>query len=72
MELLVELPEKTRIVLTLKYVNDLKNPEIAEILDIPEGTVKSRVHSGLNQMKKKLTAKHPFPLRGGHLIERKN
>ena len=35
-----------RIVVVLHYLNDLTIPEIAEILDIPEGTVKSRLHYG--------------------------
>ena len=35
----------------LKYFRDLKNSEIASIQQIPEGTVKSRLHSTLRKLK---------------------
>jgi len=38
----------------LYYLNDLSLHEISEILDIPVGTVKSRLHYGRNLLKKKL------------------
>ena len=43
-----------RIVVVLYYVNDLSLQEIAEILDVPVGTVKSRLHYGREVLKKKL------------------
>jgi len=48
------LPLPQRIVVVLYYVNDLSLEEIAEILDIPEGTVKSRLHYGRLALKKQL------------------
>jgi RNA polymerase sigma-70 factor (ECF subfamily) len=42
--LLDELPPNHRAVLVLHYLQDYSIPEIAEILDCPEGTVKSRLH----------------------------
>ncbi|MGW8226755.1 MAG: sigma factor-like helix-turn-helix DNA-binding protein [Anaerolineales bacterium] len=36
------------------YINDLSLHEISEILDIPEGTVKSRLHYGRNALKNHL------------------
>jgi DNA-directed RNA polymerase specialized sigma24 family protein len=33
------------------YINDLSLHEISEILEIPEGTVKSRLHYGRNALK---------------------
>ena len=48
------LPLPQRIVFVLYYVNDLSLEEIAEILDIPEGTVKSRLHYGRLALKKQL------------------
>ncbi|MDA2920762.1 sigma-70 family RNA polymerase sigma factor [Desulfobacterota bacterium AH_259_B03_O07] len=39
-----ELPEKHRIVLHLRDIDDLSNEEISEILGISEGAVKSRLH----------------------------
>lgn len=38
-----ELSEEQRVVVLLHYVEDLSLREIAEILDVPEGTVKSRL-----------------------------
>jgi RNA polymerase sigma-70 factor, ECF subfamily len=42
----VSLPVQQRMVVVLYYLNDLSLHEISEILDIPEGTVKSRLHYG--------------------------
>jgi RNA polymerase sigma-70 factor, ECF subfamily len=36
------------------YLNDLSLQEISEILDIPVGTVKSRLHYGREALKKSL------------------
>ena len=49
-DLMNKLPVRIRKVMVLKYVHDCKDREIAEILKIPEGTVKSRLFKG-----KKLT-----------------
>jgi len=49
-ELLNELPEKFRTVLLLKHYEDLSITTIAAVLDIPEGTVKSRLHKGIKQL----------------------
>ena len=43
-----------RIVVVLYYLNDLSLKEISDILDIPVGTVKSRLHYGRRALKKKL------------------
>lgn len=48
------LSYKTKQVIILHYLNDLTHEEISEILKIPLGTVKSRLHSALNQLRKKL------------------
>ncbi len=48
------LPIQQRIVIVLYYINDLSLQEIAEILEIPEGTVKSRLHYGRQALKKTL------------------
>lgn len=42
-----EMPENLRIVLTLSYLSDLPYKEIAEILGVPLGTVKSRLHAAV-------------------------
>lgn len=38
------LPEKYKSVIVLKYYNELKISEIADILSLPEGTVKANLH----------------------------
>lgn len=51
---LQQLPESFRAVVVLKHYEGLKFREIAEILDIPEGTVKSRMAQSLNQLQRHL------------------
>lgn len=52
--LLAELPVKFRAVLTLRYGNGLSLEEVAHILEIPVGTVKSRIHKGLALMRSRM------------------
>ena len=51
---LKELPEEQRIVIILKEYSQMKFTEIAEVLDTPESTVKSRMYKGLINLKKNL------------------
>ncbi|HSH93545.1 MAG TPA: sigma-70 family RNA polymerase sigma factor [Roseimicrobium sp.] len=53
---LQEMPEHLRAVLVLRHYEDLKFREIADVLGIPEGTVKSRMFEALNQMEQRLSA----------------
>lgn len=46
-------PEK-RAVVVLHHVTGLPLTEISEILDVPEGTVRSRLHYGLAELRKAL------------------
>ena len=48
------LPIAQRIVVVMYYINDLSLQEIAEILEVPEGTVKSRLHYGRQALKNRL------------------
>ena len=51
------LPEEQRQVLQLSYFDGLKIREIAEQMQIPEGTVKSRMRLGLERMRQTLQEK---------------
>lgn len=48
------LPLPQRVVVVLYYINDLSLQEISDILGIPEGTVKSRLHYGRQALKTQL------------------
>ncbi|WP_413374881.1 RNA polymerase sigma factor [Alkalihalobacillus sp. 1P02AB] len=54
---LAELPEQIRIVFVLRYFQQLSLYEIASILKIPLGTVKSRLHKGTKKFKKRYAEK---------------
>ena len=48
------LTVEKRVVVALYYINDLSLQEISETLDLPIGTVKSRLHYGRQALKKYL------------------
>ena len=45
--MLADLPEAQRAVVILRYFHDFSEDEVAEILDCPRGTVKSRMHTAM-------------------------
>jgi RNA polymerase sigma-70 factor (ECF subfamily) len=47
---LAELPEKERVVLELAYWSEMSQSEIAEFLQIPLGTVKTRTRAALGRL----------------------
>jgi RNA polymerase sigma-70 factor (ECF subfamily) len=47
---LMQLPENYRAVLVLRHYENLKLREIAEVLEVPEGTVSSRMAEALTQL----------------------
>ena len=47
-----ELPEKQKVVILLKFYEDMTYQEIADILCCPLGTVKSRMHEGIGKLRK--------------------
>ncbi len=51
-QLVSRMPEHLRLILTLGYFQQLPYAEIAKILEIPVGTVKSRLHSAVNHFAK--------------------
>lgn len=52
------LPLKHRLVVTLHYLQDFSLPEIAYILDLPVGTVKSRLHHARKALRGQLEAQN--------------
>ncbi|WP_138420031.1 RNA polymerase sigma factor SigW [Aquibacillus sediminis] len=51
---ILKLPVKYRSVISLRFVDELSLKEISEILDIPVGTVKTRIHRGREALRKRL------------------
>jgi len=52
---LTRLPQKQRTVVVLRFYEDLTVPEIADVLGVPGGTVKSTLHRALRQLKELLS-----------------
>ena len=51
-----EMPENLRIVLLLCYFHEMPYKEIAEVLDAPLGTIKSRIHAAVAHFAQKWKA----------------
>ncbi|WP_448782672.1 RNA polymerase sigma factor [Blautia sp.] len=52
---IMELPEDLRILVTLYYIEGFSQKEISEILEIPEGTIKSRLSRARDFLKTQLS-----------------
>ena len=61
-EAINSLPLKHRLVVTLHYLQDFSLPEIAFILELPVGTVKSRLHHARKTLRDKLGTQEATPL----------
>jgi RNA polymerase sigma-70 factor (ECF subfamily) len=57
---LAELPEEQREVILLRFVDGLSLNEIAEAMEIPVGTVKSRLHNALQTLRRDERTKEYF------------
>lgn len=53
-KIISSLPKKQKVVIILRYFKDYTTKEIGEILDIPEGTVKSRLYSAKAYIRRRL------------------
>lgn len=53
-EAVKELDERYRAVVVLRFLNDMQLEDIATALDIPLGTVKSRLHTALKLLRNRL------------------
>ncbi len=60
---LMSLPDSERQVIVLSFYHDLKFREISSILDIPLGTVKSRMRSAMSRLKRIFTESEVGELR---------
>ena len=69
---LMKISETYRSVLVLRHYEDLKFREIAEVLDIPEGTVKSRMAEGLSQLARLLEREKETATKGKSRMENTN
>lgn len=49
---LARLPDRLREVVLLRYYEDLSEAEMAEALGVPRGTVKSRLHGAIRELKR--------------------
>lgn len=53
---LSKLPEEQRVTVVLRFYGDLTLPQIAELMTVPVGTVKSRLHTALGRLRSELSA----------------
>ena len=51
---LAGLPDRQRLVLVLRYQQDLPERQVAELLGVSVGTVKSQTHKALRQLREAL------------------
>jgi RNA polymerase sigma-70 factor (ECF subfamily) len=68
--LLDQLPEQYRTVINLFYFADLGYQEIADLLNLPMGTVKSHLHRGIQRLRRILQLS-PEKGRGTHVIRKR-
>ena len=54
-EELQQLPPDSRLLFALRYEEELTVPQIAEIVGVPEGTVKSRLNRLMGHLRQRLT-----------------
>jgi RNA polymerase sigma-70 factor (ECF subfamily) len=54
MQALQQLPDEQRMVFVLSEIEELKYNEIAEIMEVPLGTVKSRMHTAIGKLQELL------------------
>lgn len=69
MSALQEVDEAFRAPLTLFYIEELSYQEIADVLEIPIGTVMSRLSRGKTQLRARLTAAKESAAGGGAVVK---
>ncbi len=58
-QLLVDLPEQQRMAVTLRHLERLEYPQIAEIMDVAESTVRTHVHAGREALRQMIVRRYP-------------
>ena len=53
-QLLEKLPPESRLLFSFRFEEELTVPEIAALMELPEGTVKSRIHTLTQTLRQKL------------------
>jgi len=53
-----QLPEPMQVVVQLVYYQGLKYSDAAEVMSVPVGTVKSRLHSAIQKLSEIWTSTH--------------
>jgi RNA polymerase sigma factor (sigma-70 family) len=59
-QLVAQLAPPARLVVTLRFQEDLQLSEIAEVLEMPINTVKSHLHRSLETLRTKLAERGTF------------
>jgi RNA polymerase sigma factor (sigma-70 family) len=55
--LIARVPPASRAVLILHYLHEMPLAEVAAVLDVAQGTVKSRLSYGLNVLRREINAR---------------
>lgn len=53
---LYKLPQHHQLLFDLRYTEELSVPQIAQVMQLPEGTIKSRLHTILKHLRQQLKA----------------
>lgn len=59
-QLLETMPPESRLLFSLRFEEELSVPEIAAMMELPEGTVKSRLHTLTQTLRQKLNQHEDF------------
>ena len=59
-QLLEKLPPESRLLFSFRFEEELTVPEIAALMELPEGTVKSRLHTLTQTLRQKLNRHEDF------------
>ena len=57
----LKLPERQRLVFNMKYFDDMKYEDIAEVLDVAVGTLKATYHNAIKKIEESLKISDTLP-----------